>query len=40
MKTKDIGRKTIDYTVKRKQHGAFRYTDMRGKQPSKNKIEK
>jgi hypothetical protein len=40
MKTIDIGRKTIDYTVKRKQHGAFRDTDMRGKQPSKNKIEK
>jgi hypothetical protein len=40
MKTIDIERKTIDYTVKRKQHGVFRDTDMRGKQPSKNKIEK
>ena len=38
MKTIDIERKTIDYTVKRKQHGAFRDIDMRGKQPSKNKI--
>jgi hypothetical protein len=40
MKTIDIERTTNDYTVKRKQHGAFRDTDMRGKQPSKNKIEK
>jgi hypothetical protein len=40
MKTIDIERKTMDYTVKRKQHGAFRDTDTRGKQPSKNKIEK
>ena len=40
MKTLDIGRKAIDYTMKRKQHGAFCDTDMRGKQLSKNKIEK
>ena len=40
MKTIYIERKTIDYTVKRKQHGAFRDTYMRGKQPSKNNIEK
>ena len=26
--------------MKRKQHGAFRDTDMRGKQPSKNKVGK
>ena len=30
----------MDYTVKRKQHGAFRDTDTRGKQPWENKIEK
>ena len=40
MKTIDIERQTIDCTVKRKQHNAFRDTDMRGKQPSKNKIER
>ena len=40
MKALDIGRKAIDYTVKRKQHGAFCDTDMTGKQLSKNKIEK
>jgi hypothetical protein len=40
MKTQDIGRKVIDYTMKRKQHGEFCDTDMRGKQRSKNKIEK
>jgi hypothetical protein len=40
MKTIDIERKTMDYTVKRKQHGAFRDTDTRGKQPWENKIEK
>ena len=40
MKTLDIGRKAIDYTMKRKQHGEFCDTDMRGKQRSKNKIEK
>jgi hypothetical protein len=40
MKTLDIGRKAIDYTMKRKQHGVFCDTNMRGKQLSKNKIEK
>jgi hypothetical protein len=40
MTTLDIGRKALDYTMKRKQHGAFCDTDMRGKQLSKNKIEK
>ena len=40
MKTLDIERKAIDYTMKRKQHGAFCDTYMRGKQLSKNKIEK
>lgn len=40
MKTIDIGGTTIENTVKRKQHGAFRHTYMRGKQPSKSKIEK
>ena len=39
MKTLDIDRKTIDYTKKRKQHGAFRGTGIRGKQASKHKIE-
>jgi len=38
-KTLDIGRKTIDYTIKRKMHGTFSGTDMRGKKPSKNKID-
>jgi hypothetical protein len=40
MKTLDIGSKAIDYTMKRKQRGAFCDTDMRGTQLSKNKIEK
>jgi ribosomal protein S6 len=40
MKTLDIGRKAIDYTMKKKQHGTFCDTDMRGKQQTKNNIEK
>ena len=39
MKTLDINRKTIDYTLKKKKHGAFVATDMRGKDPSVNKLD-
>ena len=39
MKTLDINRKTINYTLKKKKHGAFVATDMRGKDPSVNKLD-
>ena len=39
MKTLDINRKTIDYTHKKKKHGAFVATDIRGKDPSVNKLD-
>jgi len=36
MKTLDIGRKTIDYTIKEKRHGTFSGKDKRGSKPSAN----
>lgn len=38
-KTLDIKRKTIDYTLARKKHGAFAESDMRGKSSSTNKLD-
>ena len=37
LKTLDIGKKTVDYALKKQQHGTFQETDMRGKMPSANK---
>lgn len=37
MKTLDIGRKTIDYTIKEKGHGTFSGKDKQGSKPSLNK---
>lgn len=37
MKTLDIGRKTIDYTIKEKRHGTFSGKDKRGSKPSAKK---
>ena len=38
-RTLDIKRKTIDYTLSNKEHGAYGGTDMRGKSPSANKLD-
>ena len=37
LRTLDIGKKTVDYALKKQQHGTFQGTDLRGKKPSKNK---
>ena len=37
LKTLDIGKKTVDYALKKQQNGTFQETDMRGKMLSANK---
>ena len=39
IKTLDVKRKTIDYTLARKKHGAFAESDRRGKSSSANKLD-